>query len=248
MPDSTSPQQVVFIDSGVPDIQDLINGVQPGVRVFVIAPGSEAVQQIADILAANDFSDLSSISIVSHGLDGEVMLGSTTLSDSNLSSYSRALAEIGTSVAAGGAIQLYGCDVALGSTGQQFINDFSTLAGGVTVAAATHIVGSADFGGSWNLDAASNNPAPGAPAVSNGLGGGPAAPSPVNGAISPATTTIASPFTSEALANFQGELASPGTGVLFYLTSGGQSAQRIEDVVNNTTTSSTLFQETGGGV
>jgi Domain of unknown function (DUF4347)/FG-GAP-like repeat len=218
---TTNTQSIVFIDSRVPDIQDLIDGVEPGVQVFVLDSGSDGVEQIADILAANDLHDLSSISIVSHGADGSVMLGTTTLSEGNLASYSRALAEIGSAVAPGGDIQLYGCDVALGSTGQQFINDFSTLAGGVTVAAATHIVGSADLGGSWTLDASSN-------------GGG--------------TPTVTSPFTSEALASFQGDLTSPGTGVLFYLTSGTQADQRIEDDVNNTTTSSVLFQETGGGV
>jgi len=218
---TTNTQSIVFIDSRVPDIQDLIDGVQPGVQVFVLDSGSDGVQQIADILAANDLHDLSSISIVSHGADGEVMLGTTTLSDGNLASYSRALAEIGSAVAPGGDIQLYGCDVAFGPTGQQFINDFSTLAGGVTVAAATHIVGSADLGGSWTLDASSN-------------GGG--------------TPTVTSPFTSEALANFHGDLTSPGTGVLFFLTSGSQVDQRIEDTVNNTTTSTVLFQETGGGV
>jgi hypothetical protein len=217
-------QQAVFIDSRVPDIQDLIDGVQPGVQVFVLDPVSDGVQQIADLLAANDLHDLSSISIVSHGADGEVMLGSTNLSDGNLASYSRALAEIGTAVAPGGDIQLYGCDVALGSTGQQFINDFSTLAGGVTVEAATHVVGSADLGGSWALDASSNNTTP------------------------TTTANVASPFTSQALANFQGDLASPGTGVVFFLSSGNQVDQRIEDDVNNTTTASDLFQETGGGV
>ncbi|HEV3396016.1 MAG TPA: DUF4347 domain-containing protein, partial [Xanthobacteraceae bacterium] len=82
-----NPQQIVFIDSRVPDIQDLIAGVQPGVQVFVLDPTSDGMQQIADVLAANNFTDLSSISIVSHGDAGEVMLGATTLSESNLASY-----------------------------------------------------------------------------------------------------------------------------------------------------------------
>ena len=255
-------QQVVFIDSTVPDIQDLIDGVEPGVQVFVIDPGSDGVQQIADVLAANNLHDLSSISIVSHGADAEVMLGSSTLSEANLASYSRALAEIGTAVAPGGNIQLYGCDVALGATGQQFINDFSTLAGGVTVDAATHLVGSADLGASWTLDASSNTLVAGAPGVNTTLAAGPApvngttspallnaitSPAPVNGTTSPATISVASPFTSQALANFQGDLATPGTGVLFYLTTGTQDDQRIEDDVNNTTTSSDLFQEASNG-
>ncbi len=46
-----------------------------------------------------------------------------------------------------GAVQLYGCDVALGEAGQQFIDDVSALAGGVTVEAATHLVRDAADGG-----------------------------------------------------------------------------------------------------
>src|SRR5262249_4271703 len=152
---TNNTQQVVFIDSRVADIQDLIDGVQPGVQVFVLDPGSDGVQQIADILAADDLHDLSSISIVSHGADGEVLLGSPRLSDSTLPSHARALAEIGAALAPGGNIQLYGCDIALGPSGQQFINDFSTFAGGASVEAATHIVGGSDSGGSWTLDASS---------------------------------------------------------------------------------------------
>jgi hypothetical protein len=49
-----APQQVVFIDSDVPDIQDLIAGLAPGVRAFVLDPSSDGVQQIANILAADD--------------------------------------------------------------------------------------------------------------------------------------------------------------------------------------------------
>src|SRR5262249_50929180 len=175
-------QQVVFIDSRVPDIADLLAGLQPGEQAFVIDPSSDGIQQIADILAANNLTNLSSISIVSHGDSGELELGSSLITDANLSAHSNALAEIGASLASGGAIQLYGCDVALGAGGQQFINDFSALTGGAAVEASTHIVGSAALGGSWTLDASSSG--------ANGP--------PVAGA----------PFTSQALANFQGELAA----------------------------------------
>src|SRR5690242_14932667 len=80
---TSDSRQVVFIDSRVPDIADLINGVQPDVSVFVLDPDSDGVQQIADILAANNLQDLSSISIVSHGAPGEIQLGSSVLSDAS---------------------------------------------------------------------------------------------------------------------------------------------------------------------
>jgi hypothetical protein len=180
MSESAQPQGVVFIASDVPDLQDLLNGLQPGEQAFIIDPSSDGLQQIADILAANDLTDLASISIVAHGASGELDLGASPLIDPDLAGDSNALAEIGAALAPGGAIQLYGCEVAEGAAGQQFINDFSTLAGGVTVEASTNIVGSAALGGSWTLDAVSNGTA--AP-----FGGSP-------------------PFTPSVLDQFQGDL------------------------------------------
>ena len=80
-----APQEVVFIDSRVPDLQALIDGATPGERVFVLDPSSDGLQQIAGILAANGLTDLSSISIVGHGASGAIDLGSTVVDDSDLS-------------------------------------------------------------------------------------------------------------------------------------------------------------------
>src|SRR5262249_10110713 len=117
-------------------------------------PSTDGIQQIADILAANDLHELATISIVSHGAPGEMVLGSTMLTDGNLADHSAALAGIGTALGSGGTLQLFGCDIGQGAVGQQFINDLSALAGGINVAAATHDVGSASMGRSWTLDVA----------------------------------------------------------------------------------------------
>src|SRR5262249_29873818 len=143
----------------------------------------------ADILAANNFTNLTSISIVSHGETGELELGSSFITDGNLAGHSNALAEIGASLAPGGNIQLFGCDVAQGAGCQQFINDFATFAGGAVVEAATHMIGT---NGGWTLDASS------AP-----QGSGSAA---TNGTPTP-------PFTAAALKSFQGDLAVPVTEI-----------------------------------
>ena len=107
-------QSIVFIDSRVPDLQGLLDGLQPDEQAFVLDPSSDGVQQIADVLAANNFADLSSIAIVSHGESGTLDLGSSVITDANLNVHSSALAEIGASLAPGGTIKLYGCDVAQG--------------------------------------------------------------------------------------------------------------------------------------
>ena len=221
-----SPQHVVFIDSRVPDVEDLLNGVQPGDPVFVLDPATDGVQQIADILAANNFTDLASVSVVSHGETGTLDLGSSVITDTNLAAHSKALAEIGSSLAPSGTIQLYGCDVAQGAAGQQFINDFSTFAGGVQVDASTQPVGSPAFGGSWILDAAS---AGGAPL----LGG---------------ASTVNAPFTPTALANFQGALGpAPASDPELWIAvggNGGGALLRVDDVGGTATNATTFYSGT----
>jgi hypothetical protein len=148
----TTTDKIVFIDPRVRDIEDLPNGLQPGEQAFVLDPSTDGVQQIADILAADNFADLSAISIVGHGTAGQLDLGSTVLDESTLSQHADALKQIGQALNPGGDLQLYACDVASGASGQQFVADLSQYVGGADVAAATHLVGSAQLGGSWNLD------------------------------------------------------------------------------------------------
>jgi len=177
---------VIFIDSRVPDIQDLLNGLKPGEMAFIIDGNSDGLDQIASILQSEHLSNLTGIQIVAHGASGELDLGSTTLADSDLSSHAAALASIGSALAKGGDLSLYACDTGQGATGQQFIADLSQLTG-VGVAAATHDIGQTAEGENWTLDAITGVSA-----------------APAN-----------APFTDQALANFQGTLSSAVTGQLW---------------------------------
>jgi lipopolysaccharide export system protein LptA len=210
-----NPRQLVFIDARVPNLQDLLDGLEAGEQAFVLDASRDGVQQIADALAANNFAGLSSISIVSHADTGTLDLGSSVITDANLAAHSKALAEIGASLAPGGNIRLYGCDVAQGAAGQQFINDFSTFAGGAEVDASTHLVGSAALGGSWTLNAASN----GAGAPSNG----------------------AAPFTSTALANFNGTLDSATDPEIWTAIVGPNGLVHADDTGSTAVNTTTLY-------
>ena len=145
-------RQVVFIDSSVPDAEQLAKGVAPGVVAVMLSAGSDGVAQIAAWLASHGAAGLSAIDIVAHGADGIVTLGSATLDSATLGQYSSDLAAIGAALQPGGDIQLYGCDVAQDATGDAFLQQLSAATGGAHVAAASHLVGAASGGGSWNLD------------------------------------------------------------------------------------------------
>jgi hypothetical protein len=229
------PQRIVFIDSNVPDIQDLLRGLEPDEQAFVLDPSSDGLDQIADILAANNLTNLSSISIVSHGASGEIELGSSTITGANLATHSHALAEIGAALMPGGAIQLYGCDVAQAPAGQQFIDNFSTFAGGVVVDASTQVVGSAAYGGTWALDASSIDTAAPAPGSQAPAGNGTVA-SLLNSVIPSGSVAGGAPnppFTPAALANFQGDLAVTPNAEIWTVTAGGGKENTIDHVDNN---------------
>jgi hypothetical protein len=150
--DSSSGQQVVFIDPHVPDYQLLAAGVKPGEQVVILDPNTDGVQQIANWLASHNEQNVDAIHIVSHGEDGTVRLGSTILAANDVNQFAQPLAEIGAALKPGGDILFYGCDVGQGAVGDMFMVEMSMATGGAHIAAASHLVGAADLGGSWNLN------------------------------------------------------------------------------------------------
>src|SRR5258707_1205338 len=87
----------------------------------------------------------------------------STLVDGGVLARHRALlAAIGAALAPGGDILLYGCDVASGAAGRQFIAGLADYTG-ADGAAATHRVGAAARGGSWELDLSTGPIAAGVP-------------------------------------------------------------------------------------
>ncbi len=150
--DAAVDDQIVFIEGSVPDAQLLAAAVAPGVHVVILDPDEDGVQQIATYLTSHDIQNLSAISIVSDGADGEIQLGNTALSASNVAAYQQQLAEIGAALQPGGDLLLYGCDVAQSSAGNAFLGDLAAATGVANIAAASHVVGTAAEGGSFNLD------------------------------------------------------------------------------------------------
>ncbi len=144
--------QVVFIEGSVADAKQLARGVAPGVIAVILSPDQDGMQQIAAWLASHDVGSLAAIDIVADGQDGVISLGTATLNAATIAQYQSELAAIGAALLPGGAIQIYGCDVAQDAAGDAFLQQISAAAGGASVAGASHLVGAAAGGGSWNLD------------------------------------------------------------------------------------------------
>ncbi|MBP6058394.1 MAG: DUF4347 domain-containing protein, partial [Nitrosomonas sp.] len=143
------PQQsILFIDSGVADYQTLINGVKAGTKVVILNTDQDGVQQITDVL--NQSSNVDSVHILSHGNQAEVMLGNVALNRSSFAAYQPALQSWRNALSETAEVVLYGCHVAKGAIGQQFIRQLSaTIQASIT--ASVDLTGAKSLGGNWEL-------------------------------------------------------------------------------------------------
>ena len=76
---------IVFITDDIIGYKDLVTDVQPGTEVVVLDSQQDGIQQINQTLA--NYSEISSIQILSHGAEGSLQLGTTQLNQGNLDTY-----------------------------------------------------------------------------------------------------------------------------------------------------------------
>ncbi|WP_246794390.1 DUF4347 domain-containing protein [Burkholderia perseverans] len=141
--------QVVFIDPSVANYQVLIAGLPAGTQYVVLDANTDGLAQIAQYLQAHH--GVESISLISHGSDGMIQVGSTWLTNNDLSAYTTQLAQIGAAMNAGGDFLIYGCDVAQQADGQALVQKIAGITH-LNVAASTDATGATALGGNWTLE------------------------------------------------------------------------------------------------
>ncbi len=144
---------IVFVDWRVADIDSLIAGMPADAEVDIIDGASDGLDQIAARLQGR--SDIDAIHIISHGSAGSVYLGSGVIDSAALATHTSQLDGIGKSLTESGDILLYGCNVAAGNVGVQFIGSLA-LATGADVAASTDLTGAGALGGNWMLESSTS--------------------------------------------------------------------------------------------
>ncbi len=142
--------RIVFIDSKVAEYHSLISQLPIDSDAYVLDAHEDGVMQILALLQTQ--RGIETIDIITHGKPGKLTLGSGELNNSNIVNYAEQLKEIGKYLNYSGDILLYGCEVAKGEIGKAFIEQLAELTG-VNVAASVNLIGNADKGGDWELDA-----------------------------------------------------------------------------------------------
>ena len=153
MPQSlTSTNAIAFISPDVSDYQSLMAGVTPGTEVVLLDPKLDAIAQITDTLAR--FHNIVTIHIISHGAPGCLYFGNTQLSLDTLERYAWDLQSWFSSsspLPTSSSLLLYGCNVAAGDAGEEFIQKLHQITG-AEIAASANRTGSALQGGDWELE------------------------------------------------------------------------------------------------
>jgi plastocyanin len=136
----TTQKQIAFISTTVENYQMLVAGVIPGIQTVVLDPQRDGVEQITELLSNS--SGVEAIHIISHGTPGSLDLGGTQLSLDTLDRYASQLQQWDVP-----SLLLYGCNVAVGDAGEEFVEKLHQLTGS-GVAASRREIGD----GYWSLE------------------------------------------------------------------------------------------------
>jgi uncharacterized delta-60 repeat protein len=146
----STQKRLVAIDAGIESYELLVAGVVDGASVIILQSDRDGVEQITDAL--QNYRDITSLHIVSHGSPGCLYLGSTQLSLDTLDRYAFQLLQWFSP-----SLLLYGCNVAAGDAGAEFMARLHQLTG-ANIAASTTLTGNAEKGGNWQLEATVGTP------------------------------------------------------------------------------------------
>ncbi|MBD1815051.1 DUF4347 domain-containing protein, partial [Microcoleus sp. FACHB-DQ6] len=139
---------MVILDPTIPDSQHLISGIKPDTATYILKSQPDAVEQITTILAQH--RGIETLHIITHGDSGKLYLGTTELNSSNIHNYSYQLQQWRNAFTDNANIILYGCSVAAGDRGHQFLTQLHQLTG-ANIAANPYPTGNSRLGGTWDI-------------------------------------------------------------------------------------------------
>jgi ELWxxDGT repeat protein len=148
---NVSDSTVLFIARNVENYSSLLEEINSEIAVFIIDTERDGVRQITEVLKENNYSQ---VHIISHGTPGCLYLGNSQLNLDTLDKYQAELQSwYSTPLSKGGRgeLFLYGCNVAAGDAGAEFLAKLHQLTA-ASVAASTSLTGNEELGGNWNLE------------------------------------------------------------------------------------------------
>jgi VCBS repeat-containing protein len=141
-----SAQVLVFVDAGLEDYATLCQGITA--EAIVLHSDRDGIEQISQALT--QYASVETIQIFAHGAPGTLYLGNSQLSLTTLNRYSWDL-QSWFRCSRSPKLALYGCDVAQGDAGTEFVEKLHCLTG-ATIFASRQQVGNFTRRDRWELE------------------------------------------------------------------------------------------------
>ncbi|MEM1169982.1 MAG: DUF4347 domain-containing protein [Cyanobacteria bacterium P01_H01_bin.35] len=141
--------KLLFIDSKVKNYDRLISQVNPQTKIVILQPNQNGIDQISKSLG--EYLNVDTVHIISHGAKGTLYLGNSILKNDNIHLYFESIQQWGKDLSAKAEILIYGCQVASGKEGKEFVRQLHQLTG-ANIAASETLTGNVNRGGNWNLE------------------------------------------------------------------------------------------------
>jgi glucose/arabinose dehydrogenase len=139
---------LLIIDRAIGQLDFIVDNVPPHIAIAYIDVESDGIDSISHVL--QDFAQIQSLYIISHGRPGSISLGSTLVDSLLVRDREADVRSWANSLAPGADVILYGCEVS-GDGGVEFVSLLSKVLN-ADVAASTTPTGSQDQGGDWDLE------------------------------------------------------------------------------------------------
>jgi Domain of unknown function (DUF4347) len=143
------PKEIAFIDAGIENYQSILKDLNPWTEVIVLQGDRDGISQITEALSNR--THLSTIHIFSHGNEAALNLGNIKVTHANLNNFADQIKTWKSALNDTADILLYGCDLAAGTQGEQFIQQLSYLTE-ADIAASNNLTGASSLGGDWLLE------------------------------------------------------------------------------------------------
>jgi hypothetical protein len=147
--DKQEGNHVVIIEKDLPDLEILLTGIKPGSHIAYLHHSKNPLAGILKIL--REHAPVSSVHIFSHGKPGALIFSSHEITLETLEKHEELLGAWKENFIAHGDVLLYGCEVAKGNEGIEFIKNLAVLTG-LDIAASDNMTGSYLKGGDWYFE------------------------------------------------------------------------------------------------
>ncbi|WP_028795317.1 DUF4347 domain-containing protein [Thalassobaculum salexigens] len=142
--------EILFVDQDVDNVSTLFAGLRSDVEVVRLPRNGDPIATIALTLSGR--REVPALHILSHGVPGALALSGQRIDAAALAARPALMAAIRDALSDDAEIVLYGCSVAQGALGADFVAALTALTDR-SVAASEGPVGAAHLGGGWHIPA-----------------------------------------------------------------------------------------------